>query len=116
MRGVWNVRRQGTRLANYAISVYTSVDGVRMGRRQERRQSTFSRIRLAYAAGIFLGPTLEATDGRHDYGELRIRAIGAVDGEVLLVVFTDRGEIRRIISARRANRKERLKWQSFASR
>ncbi len=71
---------------------------------------------FAYAAGIFLGPTLEATDGRHDYGELRIRAIGAVDGEVLLVVFTDRGEIRRIISARRANRKERLKWQSFASR
>lgn len=71
---------------------------------------------FAYAAAIFLGPTLEAVDGRRDYGEMRTRAIGAVDDEVLVVIYTDRGDARRIISARRANRMERLKWQSFASR
>lgn len=43
-------------------------------------------------------------------------ALGAVEEEVLVVVYTDRSEVRRIISARRANRKERKLWRSFASR
>jgi len=43
-------------------------------------------------------------------------AFGLVEEEVLVVVYTDRGDVRRIISARRANRKERKLWQSFASR
>ena len=34
-----------------------------------------------------------------------IRAIGRVDENVLVVVYTDRNEVRRIISARKANRK-----------
>jgi uncharacterized DUF497 family protein len=32
----------------------------------------------------------------------------------LFVVYTDRGDIRHIISARRANRRERRLWQLFA--
>jgi uncharacterized DUF497 family protein len=47
---------------------------------------------------------------RRDYGETRVRAIGEADGLVLQVVFTDRGDVRRIISARIANRKERTQW------
>lgn len=78
-----------------------------------RRQRGFG---FAYAAAIFLGATLDEIDERHDYGETRIRAIGAVGNEVLVVIYTDRGDTRRIISARGANRKERLKWQSFVSR
>ncbi|MEJ0050817.1 MAG: BrnT family toxin [Methylovirgula sp.] len=36
--------------------------------------------------------------------------------DILFVTYTDRnGEIRRIISARKANRKERLLWQSFVN-
>jgi len=35
-----------------------------------------------------------------------VRAIGKVDGMVLHVVDTDRGNMRRIISARLADRKE----------
>lgn len=69
-----------------------------------------------FAALIFDGPTLEGQDDRKDYGELRIRAIGEVEGFVLVVVYTDREPIRRIISARLANRKERALWQAFASR
>ncbi|MGX5736894.1 BrnT family toxin [Bosea thiooxidans] len=69
-----------------------------------------------FAALIFDGPTLEGPDDRKDYGELRIRAIGEVEGFVLAVVYTDREPVRRIISARLASRKERALWQAFASR
>jgi len=51
-------------------------------------------------------------DDRRDYGEARVRAIGEVDGVVLHVVFTDRGDVRRIISARLADRKERARWHA----
>lgn len=50
--------------------------------------------------------TNEGPDNRRDYGDARVRAIGKVDGMVLHVVDTDRGNMRRIISARLADRKE----------
>ncbi len=62
---------------------------------------------FAYAALIFDGPTLEWDDVRQDYGERRIQAIGKVDQDVLFVVYTWRSAVRRIISARLANRRER---------
>ena len=68
------------------------------------------------ASLIFDGPVLESLDERRDYGEVRIRAVGETNGRVLAVVYTDRGEARRIISARPANRKERQQWQSFVRR
>jgi hypothetical protein len=69
-----------------------------------------------HAVRLFLGPTLEKADTRRDYGEVRMQAIGAVGGDVLFVVYTDRGNMRHIISARLANRKERKLWHSFAER
>jgi uncharacterized DUF497 family protein len=68
------------------------------------------------AALIFDGPIQTALDDRRDYGEERIIAVGEVHGEVLVVVYTDRGPVRRIISAPRANRKERETWRLFARR
>ena len=59
------------------------------------------------ARHIFDGPVLEAVDDRQEYGETRMAAIGVVEGRELYVVYTMRGEHRRIISARRANRHER---------
>ena len=56
---------------------------------------------------LFDNPTLEAIDDRQDYGEIRIKAIGVVRTLCLVCVFTDRGDVRRIISLRQANRKER---------
>ena len=67
-----------------------------------------------FAALIFSGSVLEATDTREDYGEIRLRAIGQTQGFVLVVIYTDRADTRRIISARLANKKERALWQSFA--
>jgi hypothetical protein len=69
-----------------------------------------------FAALIFDGPTLEQVDARRAYGEIRVQAIGQVEGIVLFVVYTDRGDVRRIISARLANAKERAQWQLFAGR
>ena len=60
------------------------------------------------AARNFQGPTLDVQDERRDYGEERMVALGAIGGEILAVVYTDRGGVRRIISARRANRRERM--------
>jgi len=54
------------------------------------------------AKAIFDGITLEAPDERCDYGEIRFGAYGEAEGEVLFVVYTWRGRIRRIISARKA--------------
>lgn len=63
------------------------------------------------AALIFEGRTLTQIDDREDYGEVRIKAIGEVDGVILVVIFTDRDDVRWIISARKANKKERLRWR-----
>ncbi len=57
---------------------------------------------------------MERTDERNTYGEKRIQAIGAAERDILFVIYTDRGEIRRIIRARRADKKERELWLSFA--
>ena len=62
------------------------------------------------AALIFEGRVLTRIDDRRDYGEIRIKAIGEAEGVVLAVIYTDREEVRWIISARKANRKERALW------
>ena len=59
------------------------------------------------AVGIFDNDYyLEAIDDRHDYGEERIVCIGSMDGEIIVVVYTQRGSRKRIISARLATDEE----------
>lgn len=69
------------------------------------------RLPFEVAIALFEGPTLEIEDGRRDYGELRIKAIGQVRDIILVCIYTDRptdnGQVRRIISLRLAHRKER---------
>jgi hypothetical protein len=71
---------------------------------------------FTFAAQIFDGPTLEKQDRRRDYGEVRMVATGLADEIALTTVYTDRiaddGEtVRRIVSARRSNRRERQAYQ-----
>ncbi len=65
--------------------------------------------RLPFEAAVvmFDGPTFEMIDARRDYGEIRVKAIGVVNGRYLACIYTDRADIRRIISLRMANGKER---------
>ena len=67
-------------------------------------------VRLAFrdAARIFDGPTVERTDDRYDYGEMRIYAIGLVNNIEITVIYTDRDpDERHIISAWRSEPHER---------
>jgi len=75
---------------------------------------------FAFAALIFDGPTLGREDTRRDYGERRIVATGLAQGLELTVCYTDRvdpdGDVnRRILSARRSNRRERKAYQEALS-
>jgi uncharacterized DUF497 family protein len=58
------------------------------------------------AADVFAGPTIDGVDPRYDYGEQRIRTFGALKGRWVIVVWTPRGAVRRIISMRYANERE----------
>jgi uncharacterized DUF497 family protein len=69
---------------------------------------------LPFEAGVavFDNPTIEAVDDRFDYGEMRIKAIGIVRGVVLVCIYNDYDDVRRIISLRVANRKERNAYRA----
>jgi len=61
---------------------------------------------------VFNNEILVWPDERYDYGETRWIAIGLASGEETVVVYTENGDERRIISARRARRKEReIYWR-----
>jgi len=49
-------------------------------------------------------------DRRKDYGEVRIRSLGYIRGSLHVLVFTMRGTVLRVISLRKANRKERSQY------
>ena len=69
---------------------------------------------FAYASRIFTTGWMAVQDARADYGESRMKAIGQTETDILVVIYTVRGKTLRLISARRANRKERGLWQSRA--
>ena len=59
---------------------------------------------------IFLDENLiEGYDEEHSDDEERIKVIGMV-GKVLVVIYTERGEKYRLISARNATKRERMKY------
>lgn len=64
-------------------------------------------IGLAAAAILFEGPILRQSDNRFDYGEERWLAVGRVGDQSFTACYTMRGRTYRIVSLRRASRKER---------
>jgi uncharacterized DUF497 family protein len=52
-------------------------------------------------------------DTRRDYGEARQTMMGLLDARLLIVAFTMRGETIRVISMRKANKRERKIYDSF---
>ena len=65
---------------------------------------------------IFDRPHFEIEDNRTDYGEKRIIVFGQFQGTIYFIVYTMRGESCRLISARRANERERKKYYRFFER
>lgn len=76
---------------------------------ERKRESNLliHRVDFIDVLSIFDGATLEIVDDRFNYGESRIRCLGEIEGRVYVVVYTWRGVNRRIISARKANARER---------
>jgi uncharacterized DUF497 family protein len=62
------------------------------------------------AAELFRGDTLDFPDDRRDYGEPRILTIGHLHGRMVIVIWTPRGNVRRIISMRKANAREKARF------
>lgn len=73
------------------------------------------RVRFEEAMTAFDDPYAYLTlDAEHSLSELREWLIGISDrGRVLVVVFTKRGKLFRIISARLANKKERKFYENI---
>ena len=64
-------------------------------------------VRFEYAARVFEDPArLDIDTTRPVDGEARRKCVGMIDSRIFTVVYVLRGEICRLISARRANSKE----------
>ena len=73
-------------------------------------------IHFEDAALIFLDEYLiDDYDEEHSDDEDRIKVIGKV-GKILVVIYTERGEKNRLISARYANKNERRKYYGQSGR
>ena len=57
-------------------------------------------------ADMEFATAISVDDTRKDYGERRIRVLGEIGGELHSAVITPRGEKIRVISLRRANKRE----------
>ena|SRR2546423_8852919 len=63
-----------------------------------------------HAAKVFEEDYIEWEDRRANHGEARFITVGEVESRVLAVIWTPRGTIRRIISARTASKRERKRF------
>jgi len=68
------------------------------------------------AKDIFQNERLTSTDKRRDYSETIKISIGKIGNHVCIVVYTERKNMVRIISARKANQRERRKYYEFIKR
>jgi uncharacterized DUF497 family protein len=77
----------------------------------EKAASNFSKHGVSFeeSVQVWLGRIVEFDSNVES--EPRCVVLGQVDGEVLAVVYTQRGETKRIISARFASRQERKRYE-----
>ena len=60
---------------------------------------------------VFSGACITGQDNRYDYGELRFITVGALEGRVVVIAHTPRDETTRIISMRKANKREQESYK-----
>jgi uncharacterized DUF497 family protein len=65
------------------------------------------------AEAIFSAPALATIDRRKDYPENRWAALGQLKGVIVYLAYTIRGDAIRIISMRRASKKERKIYEEY---
>jgi uncharacterized DUF497 family protein len=81
--------------------------------KKDRLNRAKHRVSFAEASRIFEDYTYEHVDDREDYGEERIFAMGLLRDRVIVVIYVERDDERRIISARKAkHHEEEIFWQA----
>jgi uncharacterized DUF497 family protein len=76
-------------------------DPAKSARNQRERGIAFERF-----ADMDFETAIAVEDTRKDYGERRLRVLGTIDGKLHAAVITPRDETIRVISLRRANKRE----------
>ena len=71
-------------------------------------------VSLAAAAEMDLSAALIEPDLRFDYAEARYQALGPIAGRLHLLAFTMRGDTLRSTSLRKANERERKRYEQEA--
>jgi len=74
-----------------------------------KREATFKNrgLDFARATEVFVGSYFTGPDIRLNYHEPRFVTLGFIDSRLVVLVWTPRGEVRRIISMRKANAREK---------
>ena len=74
-----------------------------------KREKTMAErgLDFARAGEIFAGLHFTGQDVRQDYEEDRFITVGPLEARLVVLVWTPRGEVRRIISMRKANDREK---------
>lgn len=83
-----------------------------------KREVTLKERRLDFAdaAKVFAGHTYDRVDDRFDYGEVRTITAGLLADRMVIVVWTQRGEARHVISMRKANEREQARYAQYLGR
>jgi hypothetical protein len=78
-----------------------------------KNRSNFAKHGLDFADAelVFAGSRVTFVDNRFDYGEERFVTLGLLAGRLVTIAHTQRGEATRIISMRKANRREQEIYQ-----
>jgi len=84
----------------------------------QKRRTNLSRHGIDFedAIAIWDGPVLEVPSPQLHHGEERFLAVGQCEGRIIAVVFTWRGKVRRLISARAARKNERENYKEAFGR
>ena len=79
----------------------------------KRQQTLFQRgIDFATIARLNWETALVLLDDRQDYDEQRFRVTGLIDDRLHVAIVTPRPDALRVISLRKANERERRRWES----
>lgn len=68
-------------------------------------------IDFASVARLDWATAVIVPDDRADYGEMRLRVTGMIEGRLYMAVVTPRGDRLRIVSLRKANAREQKRWE-----
>lgn len=74
----------------------------------DKAKANLNKHGVAFEAvyGFNWAEAIEAEDTRYDYGEVRMQALGKIGNRYHVLVYAQRGNTLRIISLRKANRRE----------